>query len=273
MSQIPVDPAARTPDGTPEEPAHEVTTDLACLKTAIVNLCFYGNPGDNAGWVLIDAGIPGSAKTIRRAAEKRFGQNAKPAAIILTHAHFDHVGALEKLLEDWSVPVYAHPLEHKYLDGSEKYPPPDPKAGGGLMAAVSPMYPRDPLKLTRVLPLPEDGSVPQMPCWQWIHVPGHTPGQVALWREADRLLISADAVITTRQESAYAVATQKPELHGPPRYFTQDWNAARKSVRRLAALEPEILVSGHGPALQGEAMREALHALAAEFDHVARPAA
>ncbi len=107
--------------------------------------------------------------------------------------------------------------------------------------------------------------------WKWIHVPGHTPGQVALWREGDRVLIAADAFITTRQESAYAVAAQKPEMHGPPMYFTQDWEAARVSVQRLAALEPELVVTGHGPAMQGPEMRAALQLLARDFETIAVP--
>lgn len=60
-------------------------------------------------------------------------------------------------------------------------------------------------------------------------------------------------------------------MHGPPMYFTQDWDAARESARSLAALEPETIVPGHGKALQGPVMRQALHDLAERFDTVARP--
>ena len=92
-----------------------------------------------------------------------------------------------------------------------------------------------------------------------------------LWREGDRSLIAGDAFITTKQESAFAVATQRPELHGPPMYYTPDWENARRSVERLARLEPELVVTGHGPAMQGPAMRAALHTLARDFDQVAVP--
>ena len=123
--------------------------------------------------------------------------------------------------------------------------------------------PRGPANVSKLLQvLPADGTVPHMPGWKWIHVPGHTPGQVALWREGDRVLFAADAFITTRQESAHAVAIQKPELHGPPAYNTQDWSASRASVERLAALEPELVVTGHGPAMEGPEMRAALQQLA-----------
>jgi glyoxylase-like metal-dependent hydrolase (beta-lactamase superfamily II) len=119
--------------------------------------------------------------------------------------------------------------------------------------------------------LPPDGSIPVMRGWQWIHTPGHTPGHVSFWRPSDRALIAGDAFITTRQESAYAVALQKPEMHGPPMYYTQDWQDARRSVELLASLEPEFVVCGHGHAMRGRGMREALHALAREFDRVAVP--
>ena len=255
-------------DGT-----EEVLPDLAFKRLAIVNMLFFGLP--NAGdrnWVLIDAGIPGTAGVIKRAAAKRFGKNARPAAIIQTHGHFDHVGALEELAAEWDVPVYAHPLELPYLNGQAAYPPPDPAVGGGLMAAISGIYPRGPVDVgARLHPLPEDHSVPFMPGWTWLHVPGHTLGQVALWRGSDKTLIAADAFVTTTQESAYAVAVQKPEMHGPPMYFTPDWLSARKAVEVLAALDPDLVITGHGPAMRGADMRAALHTLARDFDKIAVP--
>lgn len=249
----------------------EVALDLAYLRLAFVNAVFYGAPGAR-DWVLIDTGIIGMAGRIRRTAAERFGADVPPAAIVLTHGHFDHVGTLEELARGWDVPVYAHLLEMPYLDGSASYPPPDPTVGGGLTALLSPLFPRGPVNVKeRLRSLSEDGSVPGMPGWQWLHTPGHSVGQVSLWREADRALIAADTFVTTAQESAYAAVTQEPELHGPPKYFTHDWQAAGASVRRLAALEPELVVTGHGRAMRGAAMRDALQTLARDFDRVAVP--
>jgi glyoxylase-like metal-dependent hydrolase (beta-lactamase superfamily II) len=144
--------------------------------------------------------------------------------------------------------------------------------GGGIMAAISPIYPRGPIDVSPWLqPLSDDDNVPYMPGWRWIHTPGHAPGHIALWRERDQSLIAGDAFITTRQESAYAVLTQKPEVHGPPMYFTPNWDAARESVVKLAALQPQLVITGHGPAMHGPAMRAALSTLAHNFNQIAVP--
>lgn len=271
--QIPINSAAVAAATASADTTHEVTPDLAFKRLAIVNVVFFGRSGArDREWVLVDAGVIGTNRFIQRAAAKRFGKDSRPSAIIVTHGHFDHIGGLKELSSEWDTPVYAHALEHPYLDGRCAYPPPDPSVHGGLMSLLSPLYPKEPIDVeSRLRFLPEDGAVPGMLGWRWLHTPGHTPGHISLWREADRALIVGDAFITTAQESAYAVVTQKPEMHGPPMYFTPNWNAARESVEKLAALEPELVVTGHGRAMEGAAMRRALHELADEFDEIAVP--
>ncbi len=270
--QIPVAAEAAI-DATAHGGVHDITADLGSVRIAIVNVVLFGTPqaGDR-GWVLIDAGLIGGKGAIKSAAAARFGEGARPAAIVMTHGHFDHIGALEDLAEEWDVPVYAHRLEIPYLGGEAAYPPGDPSVGGGLMARLAPLYPTKPVNVSaRLAELPADGTVPHMPGWRWIHTPGHSVGHVSLWREADRTLIAGDAFVTTAQESIYAAVTQEPELHGPPMYFTVDWMRSRTSVEALAALDPEVVVTGHGMAMRGPAMREALHALARQFGEVAVP--
>jgi glyoxylase-like metal-dependent hydrolase (beta-lactamase superfamily II) len=241
----------------------EAANDVLFLRTMMVN-AFIIRSGQS--WVLVDCGLRGYEQTIRRAAEAYVGHSRAPEAIVLTHGHFDHVGSLEGLLATWDVPVYAHRLEVPYLTGGSSYPPPDPLVGGGSMALLSPLYPRGPIDVSDRLRLLEEGAVPALPDWRWIHTPGHTAGHVSLFRERDRTLISGDAVITTKQESMIAVAMQRREMHGPPAYFTQDWTAASESVGRLAALEPETLLAGHGEPWGGADMRAQMRALAADFD-------
>ncbi|HEY8575493.1 MAG TPA: MBL fold metallo-hydrolase, partial [Devosia sp.] len=174
--------------------------------------------------------------------------------------------------EAWDAPVYAHELEHPYLDGRAAYPPGDPSVGGGLMAALAPLYPRKPVDVSKRLRRLEKGScAPGMEEWDWLHTPGHSVGHVSFWRAADRALIAGDAFVTTAQESAYAALTQEPELHGPPMYYTVDWEASKRSVEALAALDPATVVTGHGQAMRGPEMSGALRRLAAEFDAVAKP--
>ncbi len=271
--QVNTDPSAELTTNMVVDNVADIATGVAYSRLGIVNVQFVSQSfAAHPGWVLIDAALWGTASAIVRGADARFGTGSRPSAIVLTHGHFDHVGALPDLAKKWDVPIYAHRLEHPYLNGSQQYPPPDPTVGGGLMSTLARFYPRGPIDVSRWLrELPADGTIPEMPGWRWIHTPGHSVGHVSLWREADRMLIAGDAFITTAQESAYAVLTQAPELHGPPMYYTPDWDNASASVARLAALEPEVVITGHGPPMHGRAMREALHELSDRFEEVAIP--
>jgi glyoxylase-like metal-dependent hydrolase (beta-lactamase superfamily II) len=255
---------------SPGEPIR-VAPGLAYLRDRMVNVAFIGSSdGRDGAWVLVDTGLPGSVSRIVRAAELLYGPDVTPAAIVLTHGHFDHVGSVRELVRRWEVPVYAHELELPYLTGRSAYPPPDPAVGGGAMATMSRFFPRKPINLgDAVMALPADGAVPVIGEWRWIHTPGHAPGHVSLFRDYDRALVAGDAFVTRKQESLSAVLTQRPEVHGPPTYYTMDWRAAEESVDELAGLEPNVVVSGHGAAMRGERLTRELHDLA---DHFAKRA-
>ncbi|WP_234828078.1 DUF4334 domain-containing protein [Sinorhizobium fredii] len=115
--QVPLDPHGRA-ENPPSNTANDdgtlqLCSDVAYRRLGIVNVVFFGSPGaGDRKWVLIDAGVMGTTGLITRAAEERFGAKSRPAAIVMTHGHFDHVGALEEISDlegawhsDW------HPLD------------------------------------------------------------------------------------------------------------------------------------------------------------------
>lgn len=249
----------------------EVQPDVWTYTDQIVNVVFIGHP-DEKEFILIDTGMPKTSKQLIKAAEERFGRQSRARAILLTHGHFDHVGSVIELVEEWKCPVYAHAEEMPYLTGRKPYPKPDAAVQGGMVAKMSPVFPREPLELGRhVMAYPEDGTVPHLPDFKWIHVPGHTEGQVAFFREKDRLLIAADAFVSTKQENLYEVVTQQKEINGPPRYLTPDWTQAKETVVRLQQLNPEIAITGHGPVVGGEELRQGLDELVQNWEDKVKP--
>jgi glyoxylase-like metal-dependent hydrolase (beta-lactamase superfamily II) len=241
-------------------------------KDVFVN--FYMIQDEATGnWALVDAGLKWSAAKIKSMAKDLFGEEKKPVAIILTHGHFDHVGALGSLIKEWNVPVYAHYLEHPYLNGKSSYPPADPSVGGGLMSTMSWIYPSGPSDFKENLKsIPENGSIPGLSEWRVIHTPGHSPGHISLFRERDKVLIAGDAFVTTQAESAVSALMFTKKLSGPPKYFTCNWASAKQSIIKLAALNPEIVATGHGKSMDGEELRSSLSKLISNFDSEALPA-
>ena len=249
-------------------PLSSIAPDLAGLRILFVNV--FGVSFPDGSWTLIDAGIPHSSSRIQKWADESFG--VPPRAIVLTHGHFDHAGSAKVLADEWNVPVYAHPLELQFLNGTSSYPPPDPKAGGGVMALLSPLYPSGPLDLgNRLHPLSENEVANILPGWRMLHTPGHTIGHISLFRETNATLIVGDAFCTVQSESMMAIAQQRPELHGPPSYYTPDWIAARASVDTLASLQPKTLAPGHGQPISGADVPAQLDRLAARFVEIALP--
>lgn len=236
------------------------------LKDLFVNVFVIQNR-EGTEWVLVDAGLKSSGEKIKNFAKDIFGSTgSRPKAIVLTHGHFDHRGSLLQLADEWGVHIYCHHQERPYLTGRSSYPPPDPAVGGGLIALFSFTFPKAPINVEAHLrELADDGSIPELEDWRWMHTPGHTPGHISLFREKDGVLIAGDALVTTMQESIIAVITQKKYVGGPPKYFTPDWADAARSARELAALEPNVLVTGHGSAMYGDKARKELHKLVKEF--------
>ena len=243
------------------------------MRLFFVNIYMIANRrGAGKGWVLVDTGVKGSAKKIITMAEALFGPGSRPAAIVLTHGHSDHSGSICELLKIWNVPVYAHPMETPYLTGKSSYPPVDPAAGGGLMSLASFLFSTKPINISRNLrEIDIYDGIPELPEWKVIHTPGHTPGHISLFLPLNTTLIAGDAFTTTQAESAWSLMLYSKKVSGPPKYITSDWIAAGKSVRKLAALQPRIAATGHGPVMRGRELQTQLSFLANRFEQVAVP--
>ncbi len=241
------------------------------MTDLFVNLYFVQDQ-DSDRWVLIDTGTALASSRIQKMAAKLFGKDSRPEAIILTHGHFDHSGSVKDLAATWDVPVYAHPMEMPYLTGRSSYPPAEPAVGGGMIAWLSGVLPLTPINIYKhVRPLPQDGKVPGLSGWTWLHTPGHAPGHISLFRESDGVLIAGDALATTKAESVLPTLMKQEYLSGPPAFVVYDWGAAGKSVKKLAELQPQTIAAGHGPVMQGEGVAQKLDQLAADFQRLSVP--
>lgn len=207
------------------------------------------------GLTLIDPGMPFSLKGILKAAES-FG---KPITrILLTHAHGDHIGALDSLKE--AIPtaeVYISRRDRALLAGSR-----DLEAG----------EPQTPIK----------GSVPQNIRTKPDHLladgdrvgsllavatPGHTPGHMAFLDTRSQVLIAGDAF---QVRGGIGVSGHMQPLFPFPAMATWHKDTALTSARRLAELQPSWLAVGHGRMLEQpqDAMTRAIERAEAAFREV-----
>jgi glyoxylase-like metal-dependent hydrolase (beta-lactamase superfamily II) len=90
-----------------------------------------------------------------------------------------------------------------------------------------------------------------------VHLPGHAPGLIGLWRASDRLALVSDCFYTLDPQSG---------LHGharvPHRAFNRNTEQARASMRKLAGLQPSAAWAGHADALTGDVRGQLEHAAA-----------
>jgi hydroxyacylglutathione hydrolase len=180
-----------------------------------------------AGDVLIDAGRSWDAGRIRRQLGDR-----KLSLLALTHVHPDHQGSAKAVCERYGVPLACHEDDVDAMEGRRPV-----RASDALNARLFAwLWEGPPHKVDRIL---REGD--QVAGFRVVHAPGHAPGEVIFFRESDRVAICGDVI----RNISYL--TLRNRLAEPPDDLTPDPVENRRSIRKLADLEPSLILPGHGP--------------------------
>lgn len=193
---------------------------------------------DAGGVMLFDAGVSSMTNAIRTAGAQLGGITR----VLLGHGHADHRGAAPAL----GVPVLCHSAERADAEGD----------GGEHYFHLDRLNPLGRLLLPRLLPTWDGGPVrisetveegDEIAGFRVVHLPGHAPGMIGLWRESDRLALVSDCFYTLDPQTGIK---GKPRVPHPA--FNQDTEQARASIRKLAAMEPAAAWPGHTGGLTGD---------------------
>lgn len=179
--------------------------------------------------VLIDAGRTWDRRRI-------FGEleGVEISALALTHVHPDHQGCAKAVCDAREVPLACHADDVDAMEGR--------RSVGSGAALVPRLYDRiwtgPPHKVDRAL---AEGD--EVAGFRVVHAPGHAPGEVIYFRDSDRVAICGDVVRNM------SFLTGLPGIRQPPDEMTYDPAENRRSIQKLAALEPSLILPGHGPAI------------------------
>ena len=181
------------------------------------------------GDVLVDAGVGRSGAKVVAAVRGR-----TVSAHAATHAHVDHVGGSHHVVEALGVPMWASAADADDVEAGR------PTAGPTRLSRVSARFGGwTGVPVARRL---VEGD--EVAGFRVLDAPGHTPGQIALWREADRVLVGGDVF------TAMGLLTTRRGVFAPPDAVNTDTAQNRRSMRKLAELEPRTALFGHGPAVR-----------------------
>jgi glyoxylase-like metal-dependent hydrolase (beta-lactamase superfamily II) len=208
---------------------------------------------DGDGVVQFDAGTKSMRKKAAEAARELGGLKR----IVLGHAHADHRGTAPYL----GAPVFCHPDEVSDAEGDKAVTP----YFNLSLLPVAPVRWLYPFLLrhwdggaVKVNGTVSEGD--EVAGFKVLHFPGHAPGLIGLWRESDRVALVSDVVYLVDS------ARLKPLPHGeasvPHPAFAWNHQEAKRSLRRLAELEPKVVGAGHEEPLRGEDLRPVLEAAA-----------
>ncbi|HSZ69655.1 MAG TPA: MBL fold metallo-hydrolase [Solirubrobacteraceae bacterium] len=201
---------------------------------------------DDGGVTLFDAGARAMVRAVAAAGAKLGGIRR----VVLGHGHTDHRGVAPAL----GVPVLCHPNEIEDAEGIRdlNYWP------EGLTDLPTPQR-----QIHRVLqrfvwdggPVKIAGTVAEgdaIAGFRVVEIPGHAPGQIALWRESDRLALVSDGFYTLDMWGR----DRAPALPD----HNVDIEQARASLRKLAALEPAAAWPGHAKPVTSDVRGQLEHA-------------
>lgn len=191
--------------------------------------CYFVEEEDSL--TLIDAALPNGAKEILKAAD---GIGKPIARIVLTHAHQDHVGALDLLKEKLpDIPVYISKRDSRLMEGDRSLDNNEEQ---------SPIKGGVPKKLkTKATVLLKDGD--KIGSLTAIETPGHTPGSMSFFDQRTKTIFTGDAILT---RGGMAVAGDLNPWFPFPALATWSRKKALESAKKIAGFHPEILASGHG---------------------------
>ena len=181
--------------------------------------------------VLIDAGRTWDRRRILEQIEGR-----EISMLALTHVHPDHQGAAKAVCEARGVPLACHADDVDAMEG--RRPVQEAHRGHPVNRVVRALWEGPPHEVGRVL---HEGD--EVAGFRVVHAPGHARGEVILFRDSDRVAICGDVI----RNMSYA--TGRPLIAEPPTIFTYDPVENRRSIQKLVALEPALILPGHGPAL------------------------
>ena len=184
-----------------------------------------------AGDVLVDAGARTDRRRILKAVEGR-----DLSLLALTHVHPDHQGSAKAVCEERGIPLACHADDVDAMEG--RRPVQEASPDNPLNRIIKRIWEGPPHRVSRVLQEGDDVAG-----FRVVHAPGHARGEVIFFRDSDRVAICGDVI----RNISYA--TGRPGIKEPPTIFTYDPVENRRSIRKLAGLEPTLILAGHGPAV------------------------